>query len=498
MSSASTKDPNDTLKSRCELLGRILKLIDMGNYSDSGSLLEVNSDNISTQIYSKDPHIRKLSALYIALLIKWVQQSPKQSFIELERTSLFTSFKLEGPFLIQDSLLYITYSEYISNQLHYDTLTSIRKLHSTHSDNLIYSYALERSNTTKSLIIGMTNDRLCEILANPRLINCLPDPETNLIAFNIRLGNRNIADYINIVYKSRDSIPPLKFSRQYSTGEEFYSLDLENLDKSNMGNSTADMKQRDNPLKILFAETKRSISQVKTNKQRDSRFSATPKRISESFKYNPMLYKKAAEDLTYSLSPVKWTNESFIKEQEARPEDNVPISRVSETQAVKRPEITRFLAPIRISTYATSTKVDSELRTKSRSTSKSHLSFTKLSSSEQSPTRISANIQHAKKVIVKQMYPSNENSPYWIHSKSPERRKVTSEIIIPHKQLKTGLSLPLDSTNKTYTENYTTGPVSNNTLVPDELHDNELSPSRSPTLINNNDKGFFQIKRRIR
>lgn len=194
-------------KGWCALLSCVLKSIDRRDpLRTKNSLIDLQV-GYETMLSSLSSIGRRTGAVAIGLIIRWilaVYSTVQEGNINLDSLSVFEGIKtvFNGPFHIKDNLLYLSCQKTIAPHRHFDFLEALRTQHNfSTSDNHIFSYLVQRASPSKPLVIGLTIDRLFEILANPRLFDCLPEPQTTMIAINLRQGTRSISDLISVTYK---------------------------------------------------------------------------------------------------------------------------------------------------------------------------------------------------------------------------------------------------------------------------------------------------------
>ena len=153
---------------------------------DKNSVYRCINDFNFGLLKSPDARDRRLALLYASSLMSLLIK--KHS---LSRTSKLLE-PLRGPFYQKGSLIFLTFEP----EIHEKSYSYI--LQKTHSpnyqeqnqENLTFSYLLNCLNSDKKKCIGISQPRILDLLSNPALINCFPDPQTECIFFNLKQGNR--------------------------------------------------------------------------------------------------------------------------------------------------------------------------------------------------------------------------------------------------------------------------------------------------------------------
>ncbi len=205
MESRSPRKPMQ-LKQQCETVSRILKTIDrMGDQMQSADLVKAIKSFDFGMLQSSDETNRRFAAVCSGILMQSLlccitQESDKMS-PQINKSDAVQTIlpELKGPFLIKDPFIYMTFERPVSNYQHNQMLEATRRQQTGKQINLIYTYLVNRGENTAPLAIGLAKDRLFEILANPRLLDCLPDPATSLIAYNLRQGTKSLSIAYNFI-----------------------------------------------------------------------------------------------------------------------------------------------------------------------------------------------------------------------------------------------------------------------------------------------------------
>ncbi len=204
---ASTpKQSFDTLKQRCDILSKILKYIDRMDAQMSRSSL-VNTVRMMDfgVLLSADQPIRKLLTLCSGVLLYCLRQTlGDESDLNqiFKQDQLIVLQEVKGPFVIRDPYIYLTFEHEVSDQQHFQILEAARRQQITKHRNLMYTYMIKRGSDASQIAIGLTKDRLYEIMANPRLLDCLPDPANTLLAFDLRHGTKCLSHVFKFVHQN--------------------------------------------------------------------------------------------------------------------------------------------------------------------------------------------------------------------------------------------------------------------------------------------------------
>lgn len=196
-------EKQSSFKARCAAITQVLKSIDRNDYFKQKDLIQSLQSMNYGMLVCKNEIDRKMLVVCIGILLQCLYKSTK-SYSKDNSSSTEGSSRtikdalsqanfeeLKGPFVVQDPLIYCTFDpSTITASKHQDMCESMKRTQLTKQDNLILTYLAGRCGEGKPIAIGLAKDRLFEILANPALFACLPDPATTTIAFNLKKGTK--------------------------------------------------------------------------------------------------------------------------------------------------------------------------------------------------------------------------------------------------------------------------------------------------------------------
>ncbi len=305
------------LKKMCDLLNSALRSIDRKDTKQAKSQIQLLQNSLDQLMESSNISYRKLAAVIIGVSVRWILtvalncQDEKQAAQELASQGINMTFK--GPFQIKDCLFYLRKEESILREHHLNLIEHSRTQQGcTVNNHLIYSYLVQRSGSNKPLIVGLTTDRLFEILANPRLIDCLPDPQAASIAVSLRQGARSISDLIEII--SVETLPwaPIKACpSNKSVSEKTVS--------NNSANKSMHEQEskRSKTVSLFYKQSHRSIATASTNSNSNS-LNSTIERSETNSKNNLFLIRHQ--------EPKQVTSKDFDSSTSASNKSNSVIS----------------------------------------------------------------------------------------------------------------------------------------------------------------------------
>jgi len=153
------------------------------------SLVQALENFNFSYILSEDAVERKIAALCVFFLLSEILQKGREQFdaqrlnnseIEMEE------MRIEGPFVVIDSILYLKFDRGLSIDTHRKTYKSVRGMNQ-HLDqkSILFSYLLQRKDSEEPIFIGFTYERAVEVLTNPSTLSCLPDPASTQLFVNL-------------------------------------------------------------------------------------------------------------------------------------------------------------------------------------------------------------------------------------------------------------------------------------------------------------------------
>lgn len=154
---------------------------------------------------SEDLSERRLSLLALTCLLKNIIVD-KQFCLGLK-----DSQTVKGPFVVVDSILYLSFSPKQINDAHqriYKTVTSRNKkiFKASQAQRSLFDYSIERLEKDGHLVMSFGEERLLEILSKPHLLSCVPDPLkiTIFIKLGIDQGKHLLASQAEILFQFMD------------------------------------------------------------------------------------------------------------------------------------------------------------------------------------------------------------------------------------------------------------------------------------------------------
>ena len=159
----------------------------------------VNTFNFGL-IASDSPLDRKLALVFGSLVLNQIFKLPFSESL---------SVLLRGPFLARGHLIFLSFEsrdEQVYSTLEKKTaLVSKNNAVQANQDNILFHYVITSVKGDKTLNLGVTVERVYEMLTKPLLMECLPDPKTTHIYVNMRQGGKVVSKNILIEHLSLEA-----------------------------------------------------------------------------------------------------------------------------------------------------------------------------------------------------------------------------------------------------------------------------------------------------
>lgn len=167
-----------SLEIRCQALKKCIQEYLKKDQVEYKELVELANSFDYSLLKSKRVETRKLAVLFIAFILHLLHVKPPVT----NKYGFFDCLEITGPFLSKGSFIYITFD------CETDVSFSHKFMNSTlyKQDDILFNYAVKRSNDKKVLLLGVCVDRTLQILSQPNLLDCLPDPQTTCIFVNTK------------------------------------------------------------------------------------------------------------------------------------------------------------------------------------------------------------------------------------------------------------------------------------------------------------------------
>lgn len=177
---SDTLDYSDasSLEGRCLALKKCIQDYLKKDQVEFKELIELANSFDYSLLRSKSVETRKLAVLFIAFILHLLHvKTPVSS-----KYGFFDCLEISGPFFCKGSFIYLTFDHET------DVSFSHKFMNSTLSkqDDILFNYAVKRSNDKRILLLGVCVDRTLQILSQPNLLDCLPDPKTTCIFINTK------------------------------------------------------------------------------------------------------------------------------------------------------------------------------------------------------------------------------------------------------------------------------------------------------------------------
>ncbi len=207
----------DMLKKSCELIKSVVKGTSQDQFKTADLIYTLKTLDFGA-LESSNLTCRKMAAVLGGLMIQSLARtmaSSKDANCAIENNVAgvlqeILGQGLKGPFVLKDTFLYLTFEENVTEQKHQEMIKALRRQQVCKKKDMIFSYMIERSSDSQPLAINLTKDRLFEILNNPRLLDCLPDPATTLISIDLGELTKTHLDLLN--FRSVNKANWVKFS----------------------------------------------------------------------------------------------------------------------------------------------------------------------------------------------------------------------------------------------------------------------------------------------
>jgi hypothetical protein len=169
-----------SLEGRCLALKKCIQEYLKKDKVDHRELVELANSFDYSLVRSKSAETRKLAALFVGFILHLLHaKSPVGN-----KYGFFDSLEVSGPFISKGSFIYLSFNEET------DFSFTQKFVNSTLSkqDDILFNYAVKRSNDQRVLLLGVCVHRTLQILSQPNLLDCLPDPQTTCIFINSKQG----------------------------------------------------------------------------------------------------------------------------------------------------------------------------------------------------------------------------------------------------------------------------------------------------------------------
>lgn len=154
---------------------------------------------------SQDTNGRKVALACISAMVSILAKKSGNS-TQAQIKAGNAAYKLRGPFEVRDSVLYIGFD---SPKIEINHKHAIDLLKSscvpTPTESYVYSYGIKRHGMGQSsLLLTLTTQRLLELLSDPRLVGCLPDPTNSVIFIQLVLPGKALNPSISFQTETFD------------------------------------------------------------------------------------------------------------------------------------------------------------------------------------------------------------------------------------------------------------------------------------------------------
>lgn len=143
-------------------------------------------------LLSKNKEDRKLGLIYGSFLLSLLFKSSSTQIEPQAPSDIDQTLHFTGPFSRTGSLVFLNFDKHAFEQNHRSI--QLKTLSPYHKDlkqqHIIFNYVLTSLSGDRSMLIGVSIDRIFDILSKPKLIECIPDPKETCVFFNTRQGNR--------------------------------------------------------------------------------------------------------------------------------------------------------------------------------------------------------------------------------------------------------------------------------------------------------------------
>lgn len=151
-------------------------------------------------IASDSPLDRKLALVFGSLILNQIFKLPFSESL---------SILLRGPFLARGHLIFLSFEardEQVYANLEKKTAL-VSKSNTVHAnqDNILFHYVITSVKGDKMLNLGVSIERVYEMLTKPLLIECLPDPKTTHIYVNMRQCGKVVSKNIVIEHLNQEA-----------------------------------------------------------------------------------------------------------------------------------------------------------------------------------------------------------------------------------------------------------------------------------------------------
>lgn len=106
--------------------------------------------------------------------------------------ALIDELQIRGPFVVIDTILYLRFDRNISIDTHRRTFKAAKSSgrHLDHSKFLM-SYLLDKNSGTPPLNTSITYERAVELLVQPAVLGCLPDPASTQLFLDFGVAGKS-------------------------------------------------------------------------------------------------------------------------------------------------------------------------------------------------------------------------------------------------------------------------------------------------------------------
>ena len=143
-------------------------------------------------LLADDREDRKLGLIYGSFLLTLLFKSSSALCDSQLPTYPEPTLHLAGPFSRTGALVFLNFDKRAFEQSHRSI--QLKTLSPYHKDikqqHIIFNYVLTSLSGDRSMLIGVSIDRVLDILSKPQLLDCIPDPRDTCVYFNTRQGNR--------------------------------------------------------------------------------------------------------------------------------------------------------------------------------------------------------------------------------------------------------------------------------------------------------------------
>ena len=154
---------------------------------------------------SSDSNSRRVALACLSAMVSILVKKSGQT-TRAEIKSGRAASNLKGPFEVRDSILHIGFDGGIvdTNNNEANALLKLSCV-PTPTESYVYSYGLKRNGIGQtSLLLTLTTQRLVELLSNPRLVTCLPDPINSVIFVQLVLPGKPLNPSIGFKKESQE------------------------------------------------------------------------------------------------------------------------------------------------------------------------------------------------------------------------------------------------------------------------------------------------------